>query len=49
METEISILPDKEEIFRPELGIIYIYNGEWEKAKQILNPYLQSNDENKDI
>ena len=49
VETEISLLPDKEEIFRPELGIIYIYNGEWEKAKQILNPYLQSHDNNNDI
>ncbi len=49
METEISFLPDKKEIFRPELGIIYIYNGEWEKAKQTLNPYLKICDEYKDI
>ena len=49
IETEISLLKDKEEIFRPELGIIYIYSGEWEKAKQTLNPYLQSHDENTDI
>lgn len=49
METEISFLPDKKEIFRPELGIIYIYNGEWEKARHILNPYLQSHNKNMDI
>lgn len=49
IETEISILPDKAEIFRPELGIIYIYNGEWKKAKQTIQPYLQSHDENQDI
>lgn len=49
VETEISILPEKKEIFRQELGIIYIYNGEWTKAKQILYPYVQSNDVNKDI
>lgn len=49
LETEISLMSNKEEIFRPELGIIYIYNGEWEKAKQILYPYLQSHDEKADI
>lgn len=49
VETEISILPEKKEIFRQELGIIYIYNGEWEKAKQILYPYVQSHNINKDI
>lgn len=49
MESEISILPEKGEIFRQELGIIYIYNGEWAKAKQILYPYVQSQKMNKDI
>lgn len=49
IEAEISVLPDKKEIFQPELGIIYIYNGEWEKARQILEPYLRSYDKNKDI
>ena len=49
VETEISVLPEKKEIFRQELGIIYIYNGEWTKAKQILYPYVQSHDMNKDI
>ena len=49
IETELSFIEDKKEIFCPELGIIYIYNGEWEKAKQTLYPYLQSHDSNKDI
>lgn len=49
IETEISILPEKKKIFRQELGIIYIYNGEWARAKQILYPYVQSHDINKDI
>lgn len=49
VETEISILPEKKKIFRQELGIIYIYNGEWTKAKQILYPYVESHDINKDI
>lgn len=49
VETEISIIPEKKEIFRQELGIIYIYNGEWTKAKQILYPYVQNHDINKDI
>lgn len=49
VETEISILPDKKDVFRQELGIIYIYNGEWKKAKQILYPYMQSYNMNKDI
>lgn len=49
VETEISILPEKKEIFRQELGIIYIYNGEWTKAKQILYPYIKSHNINKDI
>lgn len=49
VETEISILPEKKKIFRQELGIIYIYNGEWTKARQILYPYVQSYDINKDI
>ncbi len=49
VETEISILPEKKKIFRQELGIIYIYNGEWTKAKQILYPYMKSHDINKDI
>lgn len=48
VETEISILPEKKKIFRQELGIIYIYNGEWTKAKQILYPYMKSHDINKD-
>lgn len=49
IETELSFIEDKKEIFCPELGIIYIYNGEWEKAKQTLYPYLQSHDSNKDV
>ena len=49
IETELSFIEDKKEIFCPELGIIYIYNGEWEKAKQTLYPYLQSHDGNKDV
>lgn len=49
VETEISILPEKKEIFRQELGIIYIYNGEWTKAKQILYPYVKNQNINKDI
>lgn len=49
IEAEISILPEKKDIFRQELGIIYIYNGEWVKAKQILYPYVQDYDINKDI
>lgn len=49
VETEISIIPEKKKIFRQELGIIYIYNGEWTKAKQILYPYMKSHDINKDI
>ncbi len=49
IETEIAILPEKKKIFRQELGIIYIYNGEWTKAKQILYPYVQNNNINKDI
>lgn len=49
VETEISILPEKKEIFRQELGIIYIYNGEWTKAKDILYPYVKSHDLNRDI
>lgn len=49
IETETTILPEKKKIFRQELGIIYIYNGEWMKAKQILYPYVQNNDINKDI
>lgn len=49
VETEISILPKKKTIFRQELGIIYIYNGEWVKAKQILYPYVEEHNINKDI
>lgn len=49
VETEISIIKEKEEIFRQELGIIYIYNGEWARAKQIVYPYVQNYDVNKDI
>lgn len=49
VEAEISILPEKKKIFRQELGIIYIYNGEWTKAKQILYPYVKSHEINKDI
>lgn len=49
VETEISILPEKKKIFRQELGIIYIYNGEWTKAKHILYPYVKSHNINKDI
>lgn len=49
VESETSILLEKKTIFRQELGIIYIYNGEWAKAKQILYPYVQNHDINKDI
>ena len=49
VETEISILPEKRGIFRQELGIIYIYNGQWTKAKNILYPYIKNHDINKDI
>lgn len=49
VETEISIVPEKNVIFRQELGIIYIYNGEWTKAKEILYPYVKNHDINKDI
>lgn len=49
IESEIQILPEKKEIFRQELGIIYIYNGEWTKARQILYPYVHNHDINKDI
>lgn len=49
VEAEFSILPEKKKIFRQELGIIYIYNGEWSKAKQILYPYVKSHNINKDI
>lgn len=48
-ECEISIIPEKERIFRQELGILYIYNGEWEKSKKILYPYINENGINKDI
>ena len=49
VETEISIVPEKKEIFRQELGIIYIYNGNWLEAKKILYTYVESHDINKDI
>lgn len=49
IETEISILPEKKSIFRQELGIIYIRNGEWKKAKDILYPYISEHNINKDI
>ncbi len=49
IETELSFIKEKKEIFCPELGIIYIYNGEWEKAKQTLYPYLQSHNGNNDV
>ncbi len=49
VENELSILPEKKDIFRQELGIIYVYNGEWVKAKHILYPYIKNNDINKDI
>lgn len=49
VEYEISINPEKEKIFRQELGILYIYNGEWEKSKKILYPYINDNGINKDI
>lgn len=49
IEAEICALPEKKDILRQELGIIYIYNGEWAQAKQILYPYVQAHDINKDI
>lgn len=49
VEAELSIIPEKKDIFSQELGIIYIYNGEWTKAKQILYPYVNIYDINKDI
>lgn len=49
IEAEISALPEKKNILRQELGIIYIYNGEWAQAKQILYPYIHAHDINKDI
>lgn len=49
VENEIFIVPEKKEIFRQELGILYIWNGDWKKAKKILYPYIHKNDFNKDI
>lgn len=49
VESEIFIVPEKKEIFRQELGILYIWNGEWKKAKETLYPYILNNDINKDI
>lgn len=49
IETEISIMPEKRAIFRQELGIIYIRNGEWKKAKELLYPYICEHNINKDI
>lgn len=45
----MDCIPDKKKIFRQELGIIYIYNGQWAKAKKILYPYIKNHDINKDI
>lgn len=49
VETELDNIPDKKKIFRQELGIIYIYNGQWAKAKKILYPYIRNHNINKDI
>lgn len=49
VENEVFILPEKKEIFRQELGILYIWNGEWKKAKKTLYPYIINTDINKDI
>lgn len=49
VENETFIIPKKADIFRQELGIIYIYNGEWKKAKKILYPYIHEHNINKDI
>lgn len=49
LEYEIDIYPEKENIFRPELGIIYIRNGNWKTAKEILYPYIDIHNFNRDI
>ena len=41
IETELTIAPDKTDVFFLEIGILYINNGQWKKARQILKPQTQ--------
>ena len=38
IETELSVAPGKVNIFFAEIGTLYIHNGQWKKAREILKP-----------
>jgi len=38
IEAELSVAPGKVNIFFAEIGTLYIHNGQWKKAREILKP-----------
>ena len=40
LENELSLFPEKMQYFNKKIGLLYIRNGEWKKARSILLPYI---------
>lgn len=40
LENELSLFPQKMHYFNKKIGLLYIRNGEWKKARSILLPYI---------